>query len=173
MKHKSKGNEQENITWREAWQLNKRALQLLWKRMPDLMNLTVFQTVVEALLPFVNIYASAQIINELAGERRAFALRNWVLAVLGINLAAGLVKACIQRARNVSQSRQWVLLNTILSEKILSMDFCNVDDASTFEKKSSILQGDQWNGWGLNTTYWVFSGGLSAFISIMGRFPCQ
>lgn len=167
-KNKSKGSEQEHITWKETWRLNKRAFLLMWKKMPDVMNLTALQAVIQALLPLVDIYASAQIINELAGARRTQALRNWVLLVLGINLAAGLVRVCLQRARNVSQSRQWVLLNEILSEKILSMDFCDVDDAATYEKKSRILQSDQWSGWGLNTTYWLFQDGLPAVISIIG-----
>ena len=48
------------------------------------------------------------------------------------------------------RSHQWPTWNRIFFEKLLSMDFCDVDDPKSQTLFTQIQQVRQWNGWGLN-----------------------
>lgn len=147
---------------------NKRALRLLFKEMPDVMILTVVNEVLGALLPYAGIYVSARILNELSSLRRITVLRSWVLLLLLLILAGGFLKAAFLRFKNIGESKQIVLMNKLLSEKVLSMDYCDVDDTATFDKLYTVQQGDQWTGWGIRKTYEGFSKTVCATVTVIG-----
>lgn len=147
---------------------NKRALRLLFKEMPDVMILTVVNEVLGALLPYAGIYVSARILNELSSLRRITVLRNWVLLLLLLTLAGGFLKAAFLRFKNIGESKQIVLMNKLLSEKVLSMDYCDVDDTATFDKLYTVQQGDQWTGWGIRKTYEGFCKTVCATVTVIG-----
>lgn len=147
---------------------NRRAFLILWKEMPDVIILNVINEILKAALPYLDIYIAAQILNELAGARNIPVLRNLVLVLLCVTLAAGLVRVCIMRWKNTCESRRWTILNKILSEKLMDMDFCDVDDAAVYEKMQRIQEGDQWDNWGLSKVYSCFVNILQAVFTILG-----
>ena len=57
------------LSFRETWQLTKRACKLWNQYAPNNLLSILLSTSVEALAPFVGIYFSAQILNELSGAR--------------------------------------------------------------------------------------------------------
>ena len=66
----------------EAIKLSIRGYKLWWDKYPAMFTSTAVCAAVSALTPYVGIYLSAQIINEIAGERDASTLTRLVLAAL-------------------------------------------------------------------------------------------
>ena len=71
MKNKRKRDyDEKKIPWTEAWALNKRALLLWLSEYPKLFVVTGFHALAAALVPYLTLYFSARLLDELAGERR-------------------------------------------------------------------------------------------------------
>lgn len=62
--------EHETMSWKEKMRLNKRALALWYREYPVLLVTTAVYAAINAALPYITIYFSAQILNELAGNAR-------------------------------------------------------------------------------------------------------
>ncbi len=70
------------VSVREALRLNGRAFALWRRRCPQLFLSTALSTLFEALTPYVGIWFSARIIDELAGGRDPETLKRLVLLTL-------------------------------------------------------------------------------------------
>ena len=70
------------VSVREALRLNGRAFALWRRRCPQLFLSTSLSTLFEALTPYVGIWFSARIIDELAGGRDPETLKRLVLLTL-------------------------------------------------------------------------------------------
>ena len=68
------GNEK-NISLKEAIQLNHRAYKLFFQYYPKLILSRISLTVWKALTPYIMIYLSALVIEELAGNRSPESIR--------------------------------------------------------------------------------------------------
>ena len=68
-----KNNQQ--TPWREALKLNTRALKLFYQYYPQIILSRFFSVIWISLTPYVEIYLSALIIDELAGNKNPARLR--------------------------------------------------------------------------------------------------
>lgn len=68
---------QEKISWREAYSLNKRALCLWCREYPMLFVSTGLHSLIAALVPYLTLYFSARLLDELAGTRTLERLGTW------------------------------------------------------------------------------------------------
>ena len=59
-------------------------------------------------------------------------------------------------------------INKILTEKLLDMDFVNIDDIKTHEKLSTIEQNENGGGWGLNRIMWNYDSIISSVFTLLG-----
>ena len=71
-----------NNHFRLAWERNLRAWKIWWKICPKFFVSSIFHSVFKALSPYVTIWLSAQIINELAGNKSPERLFQLVLIQL-------------------------------------------------------------------------------------------
>ena len=69
-------------SWREAVRLNNRAIKLLFKEYPQFVLSRFFSIAVKSLSPYVGIYISALLINELTGAKNPEKIRLYVFAAL-------------------------------------------------------------------------------------------
>ena len=81
----------------EAWKLFLRAIRSYHQQDSQLLPALVLEKLVSALLPFVLIYFSARILNELAGARRPQALWTWAALSTAVGGLAALLKAILSR----------------------------------------------------------------------------
>lgn len=145
-----------------------RIYKLLWKVYPMVFVTTVICTVVGSITPYVNIWLSAQVINELAGGRDAHRLLGLVLAILFFSLFAGILNTLILgRIRNCAHANRWKLQQTIYSDKLLDIDFCDVDNQRTHNLFAQVQQNQQWNGWGLPQMHGYVEAFLSSFTGLV------
>ena len=129
---------------------NFRAVKILEKYNPGLVLSTTMYCLVPLLSKYINIFLSAQIINELAYARRADILMKWVLLTITVTAVMGLACAGLKRWNTARESVYYRKYTNLYTEKFLSMDFADVDDQKVRDLFTQIQQNENWAGWGFN-----------------------
>ena len=158
------------MKFNETLKLTYRGYKIWWGISPKLILTEIFTAVVDGISPFVAIYLSARIINELAGARDPETLRTLVLAALISAFILKLLHAGLQSINNCQRFHQWYSRKKLNSDKLLSMDFAKVDDPCTLEKLNQIEDCDDWLGWGMNRLVWMLGPMVKAAITIISAF---
>ena len=135
--------------FRETLQSTLRAYKIWNRYAPNLLTATALHSVFSALSPYVPVYFSAQILNELAGARDPERLTTLVLLTLSVTAALALVTALLRRWKEVCSSAKYQRDLFVQLDKMLSMDFQAADAPQTHELLSQIRQNTNWYGHGL------------------------
>ena len=85
------------MPWREMLRLNNRALKLFYKRYPQMILSRLISVVWNSLTPYVSIYLSALVIDELAGSRNVERLQLLVLITLASAAVIALGTALLKK----------------------------------------------------------------------------
>ncbi|MGI5899633.1 MAG: ABC transporter ATP-binding protein [Christensenellales bacterium] len=168
MAKKNDSNKQEQVPLKEAYELTKRAFLILWKRHPKIFISSALSAAVSSLTPYVAIFLSARIIDELAGSRDPLVLRNWIVIALISAAVLALLNAALLRWKNVHHAVRYYQGEKILADKLLDMDFASVDDQRTHDLLSQVRQNLNWGGWGFIRIIRSFESCAKALISILG-----
>lgn len=157
----------DKISFREAIHLSLTGYRLWCKKYPMMICSSAVCAVVGALTPYVGIYLSAQIINEISGARDAVTLTRLVWAALISAAVIALLNAGLSRWRNYEHAGQWHKRNKFYTEKLLSMDFCDVDSPRTHKLIAQIKQNENF-GWGFVMLMGAFDLLVSSMTTIIG-----
>lgn len=157
-------------TWKETFRLNRRALMYFWQNYPQLLLSQVLSGVWQALTPYVGIYFSAQVIQELTGERVPERIRLWVLLTLGTVAVAGLISAFLKKWEETQKAGIWFKTEQMLTEKILKTDYVNLDETKNAELLTTIRQNRNGGDWGLRRALDNFTENCSSLLGILGGF---
>ena len=120
-------------SWSEMIKLNCRAFQIFCKRYPQMVLSRLLCVIWTSLTPYVGIYLSALVIDELAGSRNAARLRFLVLLTLGSAALIALISALLNKWKETRGAGLWFKVEHIFSEKLLDMDYVNLDETETAE----------------------------------------
>ena len=156
------------VPWKKAFQLNLRAFMLIYKSYPQMISSRVICVMWGALTPYVGIYLSALVIDELAGSRNVEKLKLLVIAVLTSAAAIGLISALLNKWRDTQCSCMYHKIEQIFSKKLFDMDFVSVDDAKTHDILSKIRQCQNSGGWGLYRVIGAYESFISSLFTILG-----
>lgn len=130
----------QRLSWLEMLKVNQRAYLLFYKRYPR-MILSRFALIIwKALTPYVGIYFSALIIEELVGAKNPGRIRFLVLLTLFLIAAGSLVTALLEKWKNVQSAGMWLKIKKILSEKLFETDYVNLNETKNMELYSAICQ---------------------------------
>ena len=121
-----------------------------------------------ALTPYVGIYLSALLINELSGARDPKRLTTLVVLTLTSAALITLVTILFNKWKDLRESAFWYKINKMFSDKMLDMDFVDEDDPKTHQLLSTIYQNMTGSGWGLYRLYRGFDSLLSSILSLFG-----
>lgn len=102
-----------------------------------------------ALTPYVTIYLSALVIDELAGSKDIAHLKLLVVVTLVSAAVIALGTALLKKWMESQNAGMWLKVERILSEKMLDRDFVNLDETRTAELLSTIRQNMNSGDWGL------------------------
>ena len=133
---------------------------------PMLLSRTL-QALFNAGLPFVSIYFSAQILNELTGARDRGRLVFLVLLAIGLNLLVSLGKNLLTRWKNYCESEQWSAMLKVFSDKMLDMDYVDVENPAVQQQYSDIRQHMSGMGFGLGRLIWSYDGIVDGLIKVI------
>jgi ATP-binding cassette subfamily B protein len=148
--------------------VNKRAIKLLYRYYPQLVASRLISVVWSALTPYVGIFLSARIIDELAGERDVARLKILVLITLSSAALIALGTALLNKWKKTQTTGYWMKIDHIVSQKMLDTDFVNLDQTHTSELLSTIRQNSNGGGWGLGRVIVCWEKLCASILTIMG-----
>ena len=94
-------------TLRERVSVTVRGYDILKEYCPGLASGKAASALITALQPFVSLWFSAQIINELTGQRRVNLLFFYVCIVLLCNLVISMLRSVLDRITSEKQAQMW------------------------------------------------------------------
>jgi len=127
-----------------------RALKIFAAFPKPLLLSRTLSAIVQPAIPFITIWFSAQILNELAGSRDQNRLAILVLLAIGLNLAAALAGHAAARWSDYCNSQTWLLIFMKYTDKMLSMDYIDIENPDIQQTHSEIRQHHHGMGFGLS-----------------------
>lgn len=159
---------EKKTTWRETVSCSRRAYGLVHREFPGLIAAVTSAQIASAVCPYVAIWFSAQIINELAGPRRPEMLWHLVLASLCSALVLGTLSKAL-RAWSVRMQNRFIFSRQkVYTDKLLSMDYEDVDKAEVRSLLDQIRGNENWSSWGLFTLMDVLERSITGVAGILG-----
>ncbi len=120
------------------------------------------------LTPYAAIYFSAQIINELASQRRPEELLRWTVLTVTVTGLMSLGSCLLLRWNAYERSKFTYSCWKMLADKFYTMDFADIDRQRTHDLYSQIEQSRNFAGWGLNKLPWLCQMFCQAIAGIFG-----
>lgn len=148
-------------------QITRRGFAILKHYCPGLPQGKAFSALISSLQPFATIWFSAQIINELSGEKRTHLLAIYVVAVLLINLTAALIKNTIDKITDQKESQMWNFFGKVFSDKQMSMDYADLENADIQHQRKKAEENLFMFGNGLGQLVWGTAGLVTATVNII------
>ena len=160
-------SEEKKIGVRQVWNMTFRGWKLYWKLCPGWFVSEFLRDMVRAVSPYVTIWISAQLIGELAGARDPRQLLRWVVIQLAAAAAMSLLAGVLERWNNYEDERMIRLESKIYAEKMMELDYADVDRQAVQDLYSTIAQNRSWAGWGLTMTTDCFGKLVYGMISML------
>lgn len=142
------------MNFRKRIEITRRGYGVLHTYVPGLIRAKVFSAVAEALLPFISIWFSARIINELVGERNKKMLVLYVVLAVGIHFIFSMVKNVYDKIVDEKQSGMWSYFNKIFTDKQMSMDYVDLENQDIQKQKQKAEENLFIFGNGLGQLVW-------------------
>ncbi len=156
------------ISWKETCALNKRALCLWLRECPTPFLSAGLYSAIAALGPYLTIYFSARLLDELAGAKRQERMVRWVVLLLAAEAVVSLLKALSFRWKEAQSTMIYYRGEERLSRKMLTMDFASAEDTDTFDLLGRIQQRENWTGQGIDMIYLLFQTFLEEAFRMLG-----
>lgn len=142
------------MKFRKRIEITKRGYELLGKYTPGLIRAKTASAVVEALSPFVTVWFSARIINELMNSRRPDVILAYVIAVIVIHLVFSMIKNVMDKIVNDKESGMWDYFGKIFSDKQMSMDYVDLENPDIQKQRQKAEENLFMFGNGLGQLVW-------------------
>ena len=154
----------------------------MYQRQPQMVISRFLYVIWTALTPYVGIFLSALIIDELAGSRNVQNLQMLVLITLVSAAVISLASALLNKWTQAQNAGEWLKMEKILTEKMMELDYSALDESHTAEQLSTIRQNLNGGGWGLyrviesyeklGSSLFTILGGLALTVSLfVSRVP--
>lgn len=151
--------------------LNLRGFKLLFNLCPHYYIFETVSQIAVGILPFIPIYFSAKIISELSGARNLTVIWHYVFLTLLTTGILSIVKCALSRVTNYYKNIFGQKMECILSDKMISLDYPDIDDQKTKALVSQINQNRDSGGYGFYSIYSqtpIFVNGLTKVITVIG-----
>ena len=152
------------------FQINIRAYKLFLQRYPQMILSRLLSVIWNALTPYVGIFLSALVINELAEDRDVKRLQMLVILTLAATAITTFGTDLLNKWKWSQGNGLGYNVRHIYSRKILDMDYVNLDHTHTSELLSTISENMNGGGWGLYETIQACDAMLSSVLTILGGF---
>lgn len=158
---------EKRVTMRHALSVHFRAAKELHHISPGFFPVVTLHSIVAAVLPYVTVFFSAQILKELAVLRRADVLQNWVIAGVLCTGILAVLKALLYQREETLTDDLYGRKEILFCRKLFSMDYADVDKQETHDLRAQIAQNEQWSGWGVMRVPEAYEYGLKSIIGIL------
>lgn len=157
-----------SLPMRQALAVTGRAASDISRRVPGFFPSCILFSAIKPLSAYAAIWLSAQLINELASQRRVEVLTRWVLLMIGITAGLGLIKSALERWSALKTDLYNKAYDQMLNDKFLEMDFADADDQKVRDLYTQIKQNAAWRGWGFAYIHLYVTQGVEAIAGVAG-----
>lgn len=119
------------------------------KLQPWVIPTTILYAFVTALAPFINIYMSAKIIDELVNAKDMKRLIFLVTITIGLNLIIHILSTGLNQLKLVLRSIMGQNQDMKINEKIIQIDYEHVENPEVHKLRSKIWDAENMNGGGI------------------------
>ena len=155
-------------TFANYWKQNLRAWGMWYRQSPGFFASTLLSSAGGGLAPYLTIWLSAQIISELAGGRDARRLAFWAVLTVGVTALLALANGALNRWQEYERSRLSAVRFRPLADKMLTLDYAQMDCQEVQDLYSQIGQNDNWGGYGLYQTLQLFPYFCKGAVQVLG-----
>lgn len=158
------------IGFRETLAIHRRAVADMNRLSPACFVPFILSAGVKAISPYVSIWLSARLINELASLRRPEVLGRWVFLILVITIVTDLLQAVLDRWKNVKDELFYNRYESLYTDKFIEMDYADCDKQEVRDLFTQIQQSTNWGGWGFDYLTMYFSQAVEGLFGIFSAF---
>lgn len=152
---------------RKRFAVTVRGFGILKKYCPGLVQGKALYELINSLQPFVTVWISARIINELSAQQRIKNIVGYVVGIVLINFVCAILKNSINRVCNEKETQMWNWFGKIFSDKQMSLDFEDLENAKIQHQKQEVEENLYMFGNGLAQLVWGTSGLVRASVNIL------
>lgn len=159
----------EKIGIKRALSLHFWAAKIWWKIEPKLFISSGLSAFFDTIFPYVTLWFSARMIEELAGERNPQNLGKLALITVLVTLALSILSAALKRWKNSMHEMDMPLEERLMNEKLLKMEYSAVEAASTKDILNEMRYHCMGNVFGFaKVHHWYMEYLISAAASAIG-----
>ena len=98
---------EKRMSWKEVFQMNIRGLKMFYERYPQMVVSRFISVIWNALTPYVGIFLSALVIDELVGNRDIQRIQTLVIITLASAAVIALGTALLTKWKNTQSAGDW------------------------------------------------------------------
>lgn len=155
------------MSFRQRISITIRGFKILKQYCPGLVQGKAFLEFINSIQPFLSVWFSAQIINEISTQRRGGEIAVYVISIVFMNFFCGILKSILKRICEEKESQMWNWFGKIFSDKQMSLDFVDLENADIQRQKQAAEENLNMFGNGLAQLVWGTSILVRAFVNIM------
>ncbi len=160
-------NEEKNLSIKEALKLQLRAMKLIHSLDRSLFPIIGLANIFSSVTPFILIWFSARILNELAGKRNPDTIWRWVILTVVITGMISLLSYGLQRLEEYHRKKVRADREIPFMNKMFDMDYCDMADDKTNALRAQIRQSENWGGYGIFYSISTFESVIKSITGII------
>lgn len=157
----------EKMTLRRAVKAHIRGIKELHSVSPGYFPTVTLHSIASALLPYVTVFFSAQILKQLSLLQREDVLWKWVIVGTLCTGLFAVLKAILYQHEEMLLDDLWGRKEILFAKKMFSLDYADMDKQETHDLRTQIKQSENWSAWGLVRTPIYYEETLKNTIGVM------
>lgn len=154
------------MSFGERIRITKRGFGILRKYCPGLSEQKALYEFIHSLQPFITIWFSARIVDELTNHCRKDYIASYVICVITINFICVVFQNVLLYICNEKESQMWIWFEKVFSDKQMSLDYDDLEDVSIQKQRQEVEENLFMFGNGLAQLVWGTSVMVKVFINI-------
>ena len=154
------------MSFGERVRITKRGFGILRKYCPGLAEQKALYEFIHSLQPFITIWFSARIVDELTNQCRKDYIAFYVICVITINFICTVFQNVLLHVCNEKESQMWNWFEKVFSDKQMSLDYDDLEDVSIQKQRQEVEENLFMFGNGLAQLIWGTSVMVKVFINI-------
>ncbi len=154
------------ISIKERVSLTKRGFGVLKEYCPGLVQGKALYELLNSLQPFISVWFSARIIDEIAGQRRMAAAAAYVTGAVLLNFLCAALKGIVGQVCNKREAMMWSWFRKIFADKEMTLDFEDVENAEIQRRRQDVEENLYMFGNGLAQLVWGTPTFIRIFVNI-------
>lgn len=142
------------LSMRERFAITVRGFGMLKRYCPGLVRDKAVYELISSLQPFVSVWFSARILDEIMVEKRIEALAVLVCGIVLINFLCAACKGLLKRVGDEKEALMWCWFGRIFSDKQMSLDFDDLENAKIQHQRQEVEENLYMFGNGLAQLVW-------------------